>query len=96
MRLATFCDNIKIQTLLAFHLQSAHYNSIEITHKCNFDFNHSKNAKARHMADMAIGTRNEELAAPTNDSGDSAGDSTLFVVEAAFGEVAPASLVAGL
>ena len=47
------------------------------------------------MADMAIGTRNEELAAPMNVSGDSAGDSPLFGAEAAFGEVAPASLVDG-
>lgn len=47
------------------------------------------------MADMVIGTRNEELAAPMNVSGDSAGDSTLFEAEAAFGEVAPASLAGG-
>ena len=47
------------------------------------------------MADMAIGTRNEELAAPMNVSVDSAGDWTLFAAEAAFGEVAPASLVEG-
>lgn len=55
------------------------------------------------MADMVIGTRNEELAAPVNvsgdssadSSGDSAGDLAPFALEAAFGEVVPASLLDG-
>ena len=47
------------------------------------------------MADMAIGTWNEELASPMNVLGDSAGDWTLFGAEAAFGDVAPASLADG-
>ena len=40
------------------------------------------------MADRVMGTRNDELAAPTNASGDSAGDSAL-------GEVVPASVLDG-